>query len=56
MNRLGCLPAGTETGSQSITIYRSVTDGIQITVEPHFLDEQSDPDSNRYFWAYTIEK
>ncbi|MGI9365525.1 MAG: Co2+/Mg2+ efflux protein ApaG [Rhizobiaceae bacterium] len=35
--------------------YMAVTQHIRVLVEPRFLDSQSDPDSNRYFWAYTIE-
>ncbi|MBB4305277.1 ApaG protein [Rhodobium orientis] len=36
-------------------MYRAVTRNIQITVEPVYLDEESAPDQNRYFWAYTVE-
>ena len=36
-------------------MYRSTTRGIQITVEPAYMDEQSLPQSGRYFWSYTIE-
>ncbi len=36
-------------------MYRKVTEGIQVTVEPFFMDEESDPDRGYYFWAYTIE-
>lgn len=36
-------------------MYRTVTEGIQVTVEPFFMDEESDPDRGYYFWAYTIE-
>lgn len=35
-------------------MYRTQTDGIEITVEPHYLDEQSEPEAHRYVWAYTI--
>lgn len=35
--------------------YMAVTQDIRVLVKPRFLDNQSDPDSNRYFWAYTIE-
>ena len=35
-------------------MYREITNGIEITVEPHYLEEQSDPDAHRYVWAYTI--
>ncbi len=35
-------------------MYRKTTRSIQVTVVPLFLDEQSDPDENRYVWAYQI--
>lgn len=36
-------------------MYRAVTHRIEVTVEPHFLPEQSEPEVGRYFWAYTVE-
>ncbi|MFZ2099839.1 MAG: Co2+/Mg2+ efflux protein ApaG [Oricola sp.] len=35
-------------------MYRETTDGIEILVEPHYLDDQSEPEAHRYLWAYTI--
>ncbi len=35
-------------------MYSAMTNNIQVDVEPQFLEQESDPDSNRYFWAYTI--
>ncbi len=35
--------------------YRAVTRGIAVSVEPRFLDDQSNPESAQFFWAYTIE-
>lgn len=35
-------------------MYRETTDGIEIIVEPHYLDDQSDPEGHRYLWAYTV--
>jgi ApaG protein len=35
--------------------YEAVTGGIRVTVEPHFLEEKSEPAQGRYFWAYTVE-
>ncbi|MBC2884425.1 Co2+/Mg2+ efflux protein ApaG [Ochrobactrum sp. CM-21-5] len=35
-------------------MYRAVTRGIEITVEPFYLEEQSDPDENHYVWGYRI--
>ncbi|MDJ1158008.1 Co2+/Mg2+ efflux protein ApaG [Chelatococcus sp. SYSU_G07232] len=36
-------------------MYRAVTRGIRVTVEPQFLEEESAPADGRYFWAYTVE-
>ncbi len=35
-------------------MYRKTTRSIQVTVVPLYLDEQSDPDENRYVWAYQV--
>ena len=32
----------------------AMTHDIRVFVEPHYLEDQSDPDSNKFFWAYTI--
>ncbi len=34
--------------------YEETTRNIRIAVEPAFLDEQSEPDENRYLWSYHI--
>lgn len=36
-------------------MYTTVTDNIQVTVLPEFQPDRSDPDTRRYFWAYTVE-
>ncbi len=36
-------------------MYRSLTRGIQVTVEPTYLEDESAPAENHYFWAYTVE-
>ncbi|HEX2255671.1 MAG TPA: Co2+/Mg2+ efflux protein ApaG [Afifellaceae bacterium] len=36
-------------------MYSAVTQGIRVSVEPHFLEEQSDPARDRYVWAYRVE-
>ena len=48
------LDAGAQFGHNR-TMYRAVTKNIEITVEPDFLEDRSDPRMGRYFWAYTIE-
>lgn len=35
-------------------MYRATTHNIEITVEPFYLEEQSEPEENRYFWGYRI--
>lgn len=35
-------------------MYRERTNGIEVTVRPEFLDEESDPAALRWFWAYTV--
>lgn len=35
-------------------MYRETTNGIEVTVRPDFLDQESDPDQSRWFWAYTV--
>lgn len=35
-------------------MYTERTDNIEVSVEPEYLEDQSDPDDHRYLWAYTI--
>jgi ApaG protein len=34
--------------------YEETTRDIKIAVEPDFLEDQSDPDENRYLWSYRV--
>lgn len=34
--------------------YERVTRGIRVSVKPAFLDDQSDPDENRFVWSYAV--
>ena len=34
--------------------YSETTRGITVSVQPVFLENQSDPDEARYFWAYHV--
>jgi ApaG protein len=34
--------------------YQETTRNIRIEVEPAFLDDQSEPDENRYLWSYRV--
>jgi ApaG protein len=35
-------------------MYQKTTRSIEVTVIPLYLDDQSDPDENRYVWAYQV--
>ena len=35
-------------------MYVAVTHDIEVTVEPEYLAERSEPDEGRYFWAYHV--
>ncbi len=35
-------------------MYRALTRDIEVTVEPYYLADQSDPDDNRYVWGYRV--
>jgi len=37
-----------------LTMYTSETNGIRVSVEPTFLDDQSTPDESHYVWAYRV--
>lgn len=36
-------------------MYKSVTKGIRVRVEPEYLEDQSSPDEGYFFWSYTVE-
>jgi ApaG protein len=36
-------------------MYEAVTRGIRIRVAPQYLEHESEPDENRFVWAYTID-
>lgn len=35
-------------------IYKKTTRTVSVSVEPHFLEKESDPERGRFFWAYHI--
>jgi ApaG protein len=35
-------------------MYQRTTRGISVSVQPNFLESQSDPDDRRFVWAYTV--
>ena len=36
-------------------MYEAITRGIRIRVEPHYLEDQSQPDDSHFVWAYEVE-
>lgn len=36
-------------------MYSKTTNAICVTVEPRYLEDQSEPAQRRFFWAYTVE-
>ncbi len=38
-----------------MSMYSKTTNDIKVTVLPTYLDQHSEPDENRYIWAYTIQ-
>jgi len=36
-------------------MYEAVTQKVRVRVEPQFLEDQSSPDEDYFFWAYTVE-
>ncbi len=34
--------------------YESVSNGIRVRVRPAFLEDQSEPDEDRFLWSYTV--
>jgi hypothetical protein len=37
-----------------VRMYKAVTRGIEVTAEPFYLEDQSEPEDNRYVWGYRI--
>jgi ApaG protein len=35
-------------------MYSATTNGIEVTVEPFYLEDRSDPAESRYVWAYRV--
>ncbi|MGH1419467.1 MAG: Co2+/Mg2+ efflux protein ApaG [Hyphomicrobiaceae bacterium] len=36
-------------------LYETETRGIRVRVKPEFVEDESSPDDNYFFWAYTVE-
>ena len=41
-------------GNNAEMAYSETTRSILVSVEPRYLDDQSDPDEDHYVWAYSI--
>ena len=51
------MPTPSKPKSQSSRVgssYEETTRNIRVAVEPSFLEEESEPDEQRYLWAYHI--
>ena len=35
-------------------MYEAVTRDIRVRVEPQYVEDQSSPDENHFFWSYTV--
>ena len=35
-------------------MYETITRGIRIRVEPHYLEDQAQPDDSHFVWAYEV--
>ena len=40
--------------SPSRLVYERITRGVRVKVTPAFLEDQSDPETGRYLWSYTV--
>lgn len=36
-------------------MYEAITRNLRVTVDPHYLEDESEPGEQRFLWAYTIE-
>ncbi|MCK5425842.1 MAG: Co2+/Mg2+ efflux protein ApaG [Emcibacter sp.] len=35
--------------------YEATTQGVRVSVQPIYLEDESEPEESRYFWAYQIQ-
>jgi ApaG protein len=40
--------------NDNLRMYERTTHGIRVVVRPAFIDDQSDPDDDRFLWSYTV--
>ncbi|MGX1100738.1 Co2+/Mg2+ efflux protein ApaG [Amorphus sp. MBR-141] len=36
-------------------MYEAITRNLRVTVNPHYLEDESEPEEKRFLWAYTVE-
>jgi ApaG protein len=41
--------------TRETTVYEAKTRDIVVRIAPSYLEDQSDPEEGRWFWAYTVE-
>lgn len=41
--------------SSACVMYSQTTNGIRVNVQPRYVEDQSEPAEQRFFWAYTVE-
>ena len=47
-------PGGRKPGLGAVFQYERETRSIHVAVKPAYLDDQSDPDDQRFVWSYTV--
>jgi len=40
---------------EGVLTFEEVTHGVRIAVQSYYLDEQSEPENGKFFWAYRIK-
>lgn len=35
--------------------YQATTEGVRVSVQPFYLEDESEPDEGHYFWAYQVQ-
>lgn len=46
--------SGTKNANPERKMYKEVTNSIEVTVEPVYLEDQSAPDEHHFVWAYRV--
>ena len=51
----GGSPYQVEERTSESDMYQTETQGIRVSVEPRFVEEESQPEKGKFFFAYTVE-